>query len=198
MNDSPWDVLDQAHRALRSAVAGVPADGWQRPTPCEQWDVAQVLQHAAGDQLAYVAKLTGGPGPDYDPFEPSGTLDGSPTTLLEPALVASAAAFATVDPSDTDVPVPVPPFTLPANRAVEAAALDATIHAWDIAVATGQRSPLTPSLAQALRPVADALVEPLRGYAYGTAIEPASDADEATSLLNYLGRRSDWTHGPRS
>jgi hypothetical protein len=60
-------------------------------------------------------------------------------------------------------------------------------------VATGQPSPLTPALAQALRPVADELVEPLRGFAYGPAVEPRADADAATSLLNLLGRRTDWT-----
>ena len=45
-----WDVLDEARTLLRAAVAGVPADGWQRPTPCTEWTVAQVLQHAALDQ----------------------------------------------------------------------------------------------------------------------------------------------------
>src|SRR5271165_4408719 len=29
-----WHVLDEGRAMLRSAVAGVPADGWQRPTPC--------------------------------------------------------------------------------------------------------------------------------------------------------------------
>ncbi len=29
-----WDILDEARAMLRTAVAGVPADGWQRPTPC--------------------------------------------------------------------------------------------------------------------------------------------------------------------
>ncbi|MEC4019280.1 TIGR03086 family metal-binding protein [Streptomyces sp. H27-D2] len=193
MSDTTWEILDQAHQALRTAVAGVPADGWQLSTPCEQWDVAQVLQHAAGDQLAYVAKLTGGPGPAYDAFAPSGTLDSSPAELLEPALARSAEAFAAVGPADQDVPVPLPPFKLPADLAVEAAALDAAVHAWDIAVATGQPSPLTPSMAQALRPVADALAEPLRGFAFVPAIEPAPDADALSSLLNHLGRRADWT-----
>ncbi len=47
-----WDVLDEARAMLRAAVAGVPADGWQRPTPCTEWTVAQVLQHAALDQGA--------------------------------------------------------------------------------------------------------------------------------------------------
>jgi hypothetical protein len=54
--------------------------------------------------------------------------------------------------------------------------------------------PLPPSLAGALRPVAEGLAEPLRRFGYyGPATEPASDADEATSLLNYLGRRANWT-----
>lgn len=188
-----WEVLEEAHRALRSVVAGVEADGWQAPTPCAEWNATQVLQHAAGDQLGYAAKLTGGPGPAYDPFAPSGTLDGSPEDLLGPALAAAAEAFAGVDPTDPEVPVPLPPFTVPAETAVGAAALDAAVHAWDIAVATNQPSPLTPELATALRPTAEVLADPLRGFAYGPPIEPAPATDPATSLLNYLGRRADWT-----
>ncbi|MGC4848043.1 maleylpyruvate isomerase N-terminal domain-containing protein [Micromonospora sp. DT15] len=45
-------MLDKAHAALRTAVEGVSADACERPTPCERWNVTQVLQHAVGDQLA--------------------------------------------------------------------------------------------------------------------------------------------------
>ncbi len=193
MTQSTWTLLAESHQALRTVVAGVPASGWSLPTPCEKWTVAQVLQHAAGDQMAYAAKLTGGPGPDGDPFAPSGAISGDPSALVESALSTAAEAFAAVGPDDAEVPVPLPPFKLPAPSAVGAAALDAAVHAWDIAVATGQPSPLTPALARALRPTADALVEPLRGFAFGAAIEPEAGADEAVSLLNFLGRRADWT-----
>ena len=47
-----WQVLDKGRAMLRAAVAGVPTDGWQRPTPCAEWNVTQVLQHAALDQRA--------------------------------------------------------------------------------------------------------------------------------------------------
>jgi len=51
-----WDVLDEARRLLSTAVAGVPADGWHRPTPCAEWDVTQVLQPASRmSSLAYRA-----------------------------------------------------------------------------------------------------------------------------------------------
>lgn len=73
-------------------------------------------------------------------------------------------------------------------------ALDAAVHAWDIAVASGQPSPLTVQLAQALMPVATSIVEPLRAYgAYAPAIAPEPGDDEVAALLRYLGRRPDWT-----
>ncbi|MFD5146913.1 TIGR03086 family metal-binding protein [Streptomyces sp. NPDC058401] len=195
MTASKWDLLDQAYEALRTVAGAVPADALGAPTPCEQWNVGQVLQHAAGDQLAYAGRLTGGPGPAEDPFAPTGALTGTPAELLEPALAAAAEAFAGVRPGTAEVPVPLPPFTLPAETAVAAAALDAAVHAWDLAVATGQASPLTPALALALGPAARLLAEPLRGFAYAPALSPAPgpDTDPAGALLAFLGRRPDWT-----
>ena len=66
------DVLDEARRLLSTAVAGVPADGWNRPTPCAEWDVTQVLQHAALDQRVWGATLAGTEMPGENPFAPSG------------------------------------------------------------------------------------------------------------------------------
>ena len=42
------DLLSAAHKALRAAVLGVSPRDWVLPTPCDQWNVTQVLQHAAG------------------------------------------------------------------------------------------------------------------------------------------------------
>jgi len=189
-----WPVLDDAHEALRATVRSVPAGDWHRPTPCRQWTVTQVLQHAAGDQLSYAAFLTGEPGPRDDPFAPSGTLDGSPTELAERAIQAAANAWATVDPDAEDVVVPAPPGRLPAPLGVGACALDAAVHTWDIAVATGQPSPLAAELVRQLMAVATSLVEPLRAFgAYAAALDPQDGDDEVTALLRYLGRQPDWT-----
>jgi hypothetical protein len=86
-------LLADAHQALRAAVAGALPGSWDRPTPCDQWNVTQMLQHAAGDQLAYAAALTGGPGPAENPFTPSGHLAAAPLAVLDEALAASAAAW---------------------------------------------------------------------------------------------------------
>ena len=118
-----WTVLETAHQALRTAIAGVGADGWQRPTPCDQWTVTQVLQHASGDQLAYASAITGEAGPAENPFAPSGVLDEDPAAVAEKSLTASAAAFATVQPGAQDVPKPLPLGPMTAELVVAAAAL---------------------------------------------------------------------------
>ena len=185
-----WDVLDEARAMLQAAVAGVPADGWHLPTPCAEWNVTQVLQHAALDQGAWAAVVSGSQPSGENPVAPSGQFDGSPLVYVEGALAASAPAWATISGDGGPVPTPLPSGPMPPADAAAAAALDAAIHAWDIAVATGQGSPLTPELARALTPVARSIVEPLRQYgAYAQALEPDPGADDAAALLCYLGRR---------
>ena len=197
MTTSTWESLDRAHAALREAVAGVPDESWGLRTPCSEWNVTQVLQHAAGDQLGYAAFLGHGQGPDFDPFAPSGSLRTSVAELVEPALEAAAEAFAGVAPDATDVPVPLPQGPLPAAVAAGACALDAAVHAWDIAVATGQPSPLDDDLAAELKQVAVQIVEPLRGFAYAPALDATGGADGSAlaDLLRYLGRDPEWTPG---
>lgn len=187
----PWPVLDQAHAALRAAIEGV--EDWSAPTPCAEWTVTQVLQHAAGDQLGYAASITGEPGPDFNPFAPSGTLTVPAGDFLEPTLAAAEAAFATITPDTVAVPTPLPQGALPAPVAVGAAALDAAVHAWDIATATGRKSLLTNELAEALLPVAKELAEPLRGFAYAPALPALAEDDAVSTLLRYLGRDPHWT-----
>jgi uncharacterized protein (TIGR03086 family) len=189
-----WDVLDEARAMLRAAVAGVPADGWQRPTPCAEWNVTQVLQHAALDQRAWGAVVGGTQTPGENPFAPSGQLGTKPLAYAEAALDASGPAWTAIGEDSGPVPTPLPQGPMPAPAAAGAAALDAAIHAWDIAVATGQGSPLTPELARALTPVAQSIVEPLRQYgAYAQALEPGPGAGDDAILLCYLGRRPAWT-----
>lgn len=189
-----WTILNESHEALRTVVNGVAAGDWDKPSPCAGWTVTQVLQHAAGDQIAYASFLTGGPMPAENPFAPSGQLSDSPEEVAEQALKASAEAWATVDPDAAEVSVPVPPNTMSAQLGVGACALDAAVHAWDIAVATGQPSPLTNELARQLLPVAQAHIEPLRQYgAYAAVVEPEDGDDDVATLLRYLGRNPAWT-----
>ena len=185
-----FPVLTTSLDLLRHVAIRVPADQLDNPTPCSDWTVAQVLLHAAGDQHAWASSVSSSPRPAYNPFAPAKQLDSTIDDLIEPAIQAATAAWAGVDPAAESAPTPLPPFpTMTPELAAATCALDAAIHAWDIAVATGQGSPLTPELARELTPIAQSIVEPLRQYgAYAQALEPGPGADDDATLLCYLGR----------
>jgi len=187
-------VLAESLDLLRRVGSAVPTDRLDDPTPCSEWTVAQVLLHAVGDQHAWAFAVGSSPLPSYDPFAPPSRLAGTLDALIEPAVAAATAAWARVAATTESVPTPLPPVpTLPAELAAAACGLDAAVHAWDIAVATGQQSPLRPELAAQLRPAARAVAGPLRGFAYAPALPEQAGDDAAATLLRYLGRDPNWT-----
>lgn len=192
-----FPVLITALDALRQATAeAVRADRLDDPTPCPAWTVAQVLYHAAGDQHAWAATVGAGSLPSYDPFDPPRRLDAGVQETVDRAIEAATAAWAEVDATASSVPTPLPPTPeLAPALAAAACALDAAVHAWDVAVAIGRPAPLTADLAEQLLPAARATAEPLRGFAYAPAL-PVRDGDgPAAELLRYLGRDPQWQAG---
>ena len=77
-----WTVITESLDLLEAVAAAVTDATAQATTPCTQWSAAQVLQHAAGDQLAWAAAIGVGTGPAENPFAPSGQLDGSVDDLV--------------------------------------------------------------------------------------------------------------------
>ncbi|MFJ9905526.1 TIGR03086 family metal-binding protein [Streptomyces sp. NPDC101152] len=186
-----FEVLTHAHAYLAEVVASVGQSAWGAPTPCSEWTVRQVLNHARVDQQAYGLAITGGR-PDSDPFHPADTLDADPAAELDKVLRQVADAYAGL-PADSDqVPTPLGP--LPPWIAAGAAAMDAAVHAWDIAVATGQDRPLSPERAEGIRPAADHLVDRLRDAyrVFAPAVEGSRDHDRAEALPAFLGRDPHW------
>ncbi len=68
--------------------------------------------------------------------------------------------------------------------------LELAAHAWDLATALGDRTPLDPDLAGAALSIAGRLVPPeLRdGDAFGPPVAAPAGADPGTRLAAYLGR----------
>jgi uncharacterized protein (TIGR03086 family) len=188
-----WTVIIEALEMLGTAGARVTDAQRDAPTPCTEWTVAQVLQHAAGDQLAWAAALGTGAGPQHNPFDPPGHLQGSVADLLAPAVAAATTAWTAVAPGNDPVPTPLPQGALPAATAAAACALDAAVHAWDVTAALGHPPALTARLAADLLPAARVIVEPLRQFGvYAPALAPQSADDTLAELLRYLGRDPNW------
>jgi len=186
------EVLTRSHDYLREVVAAVPDGAWAAPTPCSEWTVRQVLNHARIDQQAYGLVLTGDR-PDSDPFHPADALAGDPVAELDKVLRAVAEGYAGMSPDAEQVPTPLGP--MPLALAAATAAMDAAVHAWDIAVATGQSRPLPDDLAKGIWPAADRLVDQLRDAyrVFAPAREVKGDYGRAEALLAFLGRDPHWT-----
>jgi uncharacterized protein (TIGR03086 family) len=193
VSENTFDVVTESLDLLRDAASSITDANRASTTPCSQWTVTQVLQHAAGDQLAWAAALGVGSGPAENPFAPSGRLEGSVADLLDPALGAARTAWAGIGRDGEAVPTPLPQGALPAATAAAACALDAAVHGWDIGVAVGQPGLLTDELAASLLPAARAIVEPLRQFgAYAPALTPQPGDGSAAELLRFLGRDPRW------
>ncbi|MFD5762798.1 TIGR03086 family metal-binding protein, partial [Streptomyces sp. NPDC127044] len=162
-----FELLTRAHTYLSEVAAAVPERAWGSPTPCSEWTVRQVLNHARLDQQAYGAAITGTGWPDSDPFRPADALDADAQAALEKALRGVADAYAQLSADSPEVATPLGPLPFP--LAAAAAAMDAAVHAWDIAVATGQDAPLEEELAEGIWLEADRLAEQERDASGGFA-----------------------------
>ncbi|WP_406063299.1 TIGR03086 family metal-binding protein [Streptomyces sp. NBC_01077] len=191
MTADGFKLLAEAHDYLLAAARGVPAGAWGDATPCTEWTVRQVLNHARLDQQALVMQITGVT-PASDPFEPVDATADDPVAELTAVLEAAAAAWESGRDAES---VPTPMGPMPAETGAAAAALDAGIHAWDIARATGQDLPLTEEMAEALEDIASKLVDFVRDSfgKYAPALVVPEGASRAERLLAFTGRDPHWS-----
>ncbi len=77
----------------------------------------------------------------------------------------------------------------PTSMVAAAAALEITVHGWDVAQATGRATPIPETLAASLLPVAGGLVSPCdRGRLFAPVLDVPDDSSAETHLLAFLGR----------
>ncbi|WTW94072.1 TIGR03086 family metal-binding protein [Streptomycetaceae bacterium NBC_01309] len=185
-------VLAEAHAYLRAAAVGVPDASWGAATPCTEWTVRQVLNHARLDQQALIMQINPEAAPTADPFSPVDELADDAIAQLDAVLGQSAAAWGSVDPAAQDVPTPMGP--MPTQLGAAVAALDAAVHAWDIAKATGQDLPLTDELADGLDAAAQRTVDFVRDNfgKYGPVVPVPEGSGSADKLLAFTGRDPRW------
>ena len=188
-------LIDTALAALRDTAAGLEPDDLGRPSPCTEWTVGQVLEHAALDQYAWTGAVTLGrvSTDEGDPFAPLGTPADRVLGLVDRAVTAASEVWSGSDVDAETLPTPLPQGSMDAGDAAAACALDAAVHAWDVAIALGRPSPLTDDLAAAITPTAHTIVEPLRQWGAYAAVVEGPSTGPADDLLRYLGRAPNWT-----
>jgi uncharacterized protein (TIGR03086 family) len=179
----------QALDATRPFVAGIRADQWELPTPCDGWTVRELTNHIVAGNL-WAAALGSGSTIDDVGSDLDGDVLGGDAVAAYDASAKSAATVFEV-PGALDAPCAVSYGPVPGSVYAGHRFLDVLIHGWDLATATGQPNDLDPQLVDACWDVVRPQLALLQGSgAFGNDYVPAGSIDEETqaSLLGALGR----------
>ncbi|MBZ5738078.1 TIGR03086 family metal-binding protein [Nocardioides mangrovi] len=172
------ELLERALGYTRLRLAEVDASLLDRPTPCAGWDLADLLAHME-DALDAFTEAAGG-----EVSAPVRRPPGSTATICDKAC-ALLGVWARPAPGD----VLVGDRELTSSLLVATAALEVTVHGWDVGQSTGSGVPVPPLLAADLLPVAHLTVTRHdRGVRFADPRpgRPGEPAD--VRLLDFLGR----------
>ena len=185
----PGRGLELLESAVRYALAGAAlgtAELLPRPTPCPGWNLTMLLDHLGDSIGELTAAITGDgvrtapgsyPGPAADPVA---RLRGTAAGLLM-AYAAAGNSGRRVALGDRELTV---------NMVAVTAAIEVTVHGWDISVACGARRPVPPGLAAVLLTIAPLLITPgTRPGLFADPVRLTGPACPGDQLVAFLGRQ---------
>jgi uncharacterized protein (TIGR03086 family) len=181
--DGSVELLDRALGYTRGQLAEVRDDLLDRPTPCADWSLAELLTHME-DALDAFTEAAGG----AVAVHVVGTATGRVAAIQDKAC-RLLGVWTRPAPGDVVITGSDGGLDLSSPLLVATAALEVTVHGWDVGQATGSRRPIPDDLARELLPLAHAVVGPAdRMVRFAAPVAVAADASYAVQLLGFLGR----------
>ena len=175
---SAVELLERSLGYTRVALAGVTEARLAAPTPCRDWTLRDLLAHME-DSLDAFTEAAGG----SVALRP--TRAGPRVVVLQQKACALLGLWSRARPSG----VRVGGVDLATDLLVATAALEITVHGWDVAQATGAATPIPDDLARHLLPVAHGTVSPEdRGIRFAAALPDLVEATADVRLRAFLGR----------
>jgi uncharacterized protein (TIGR03086 family) len=171
-------------------VAAVAADQWDRPTPCTEWSVRDLVNHVTGEERWAVPLMQGRTIADVGDSLDGDLLGADPHAAAGRAAEDAVAAVDQLLASGGKVQLSYGEEEM--DEYVRQLCADHLVHAWDLAAATGGRTALDPDL---VAEVATWFAGREDLYRSGGAIGPraSSDGDPQSELLASFGRSAAWT-----
>lgn len=187
----PREFDRRALESIEPIVAQVKPDQLGLPTPCEGWDLGDLLRHMIGQHRGFAAAAR------LEAANPSVWLEvdlgPDPAATYLAAAAEVVEAFARPDLADHRIEI----FgygVIPAPNTMIMHAVDYLTHGWDVARTIGADSTLDAELCE--RGMAYALRWPAHSFVSGDPFGPhvpiADDAPIDQRLMAYLGRDPAW------
>jgi uncharacterized protein (TIGR03086 family) len=179
--DRPMELMERSIAYARGVLRTVPGHAPQEPTPCRDWDLADLLSHLVDGLTAFAQAAAG-----VVPAEPRTALPRDPALLAGHLLDLGCGVLGGWLENDDECLLGLLP--LPADVLLEAAALEIAVHGWDVAQVCAPHRDLPPALAAALLPAALRHVSPADRPHRFDAVRPVARRDPAALLLAHCGR----------
>jgi len=188
--DEAVELLDRSLAYTRVMLADVGPDNLDRLTPCTGWDLHQLLAHMEDALDAFTEAAAGRVA--IDPVPETETR----VEALRAKACALLGAWAAARPV-TDDRVEVGDLGIDAPLLVATAALEITVHGWDVGQTTGRGGAIPSDLASGLLIVAEQVIDAHgRGPEFASPRPTAADAGAADRLLAWTGRAPAHLTGP--
>lgn len=180
---------DKAMGEFDERVRNVRPDQWDKPTPCAEWDVRQLVNHLVVEQLWAPLLLEGATVEDVGDRFDGDQLGDDPVAAWASAAAAAREAFAA--PGALRRSVELSYGRRPAEGYCQEMTMDLTVHAWDLARAIGADEQLDEGLVSDVLAFIEPQVDQLVGTGlFDPPVEVGDNADTQTRLLALLGRRA--------
>lgn len=179
----PLALLDRALDQATRVVGGVRPEQMGLPTPCEEWDVRQLLAHMGGGLRRTIATVSGDSAASAAAED---VMDGAAFGATARALLAAWRR-----PGALERTYHLPFGEVPGPGYVGFGAMETVIHSWDLAKATGQLGALDPQLAEVTLGMVKQRIPAERGSGvpFNPPISVPEDAPAYDRLAAYLGRQ---------
>lgn len=179
-----------AVKAARQVADAIGADKLELPTPCDEYNVNQLLRHLS-HALGKLAQAGRGETLEWTKMLDDSFADGEHGAALEAQGHAIQQAWA--DAAKLDQMFEFPWATLPGAAAIGSFTGEALTHTWDLAVATGQAIawPDDEVLAPLLAGLKVGLGDQGRDdpeMPFGPVVEVATDAPMIEQIVAFSGR----------
>ena len=183
------DAITHAAAAAADVVAGVRPDQLDGPTPCAEFDVRTLGNHMTGF-LPYSANAAR-KGPALEGEPPDFTANDWAATY---AAMANDLAAAWSEEGSMEGEVPFGSGVMTSDQAAAVTLMELTVHAWDLAKATGQTHELDPAT-EAMAAGVTSVAGPAgrQGGFFGPEVPIADDASAWHKALGQAGRDPNWT-----
>jgi uncharacterized protein (TIGR03086 family) len=160
-------------------------------TPCAEWDVRALLNHITGGGEMFAVCVNEGSISDEKLVEllTGDNLGADYRTAFKTAAGHALDAFSRPGADDTMVKLPF--GEMPAGVAMQIAVFDLSVHAWDLAKATGQSTSFDPEVMAAALEVGRQMIGPdmRESGMFGAEVRVGADAPLPDQLAAFAGRQ---------